>query len=442
MARFDVILLDQNGECGYNSSDIILVQSEVTDINKQKFLAELGKLLTFMYEEDRVRALQLYSELFDECEDETGLLQILVSPTRQAVNLARAYDKKERRLETQSQSGGEFEEAPAYIQVIEAVREQASELGGLPPLDDSVWERHTLDERTLEAPMAEDAELFEPEPEPEPAPAQEAPVEPEKPGNVDAVSDAVDAFLADFHIRNDALSGKPLEEGEAAEEPEAEEETPAEKAEAETPETEAPAEAETEAEAPVTGEAAEEAPPEAPELPELPAEAEAPEAPEVPAILPPVESEKTPTAFVMPKVPTDVPVRFKHDTHPARHASHFEEEEIRTERVARVPLLILYAIVAIPVGLLGIALLLALAGVCFSVGAVLLSGTFIGVVTTFGAFAVFADMLLVFGVTLITLAFGLFFVWMAIWLLFGVVPDLVRGLLALARNWCYKEVQV
>ena len=436
MARFDVILLDQNGECGYNSSDIILVQSEVTDINKQKFLAELGKLLTFMYEEDRVRALQLYSELFDECEDETGLLQILVSPTRQAVNLARAYDKKERRLETQSRSGGEFEEAPAYIQVIEAVREQASELGGLPPLDDSVWERHTLDERTLEAPMAEDAALFEPEPEPEPAPAQEAPVEPEKPGNVDAVSDAVDAFLADFHIRNDALSGKPLEEGEAAEEPEAEEESPAEKAEAETPETEAPAEAETEAEAPVTGEAAEEAPPEAPELP---AEAESPEAPEAPLVLPPVESAEKP-AFVMPKVPTDVPVRFMRDAHPAR--PHFEEEEIRTERVARVPLLILYAIVAIPVGLLGIALLLALAGVCFSVGAALLSGTFIGVVTTFGAFAVFADMLLVFGVTLITLAFGLFFVWMAIWLLFGVVPDLVRGLLALARNWCYKEVRV
>lgn len=33
---------------------------EVTHINKQKFLAELGKLLTFMYDEDRQTALAMY----------------------------------------------------------------------------------------------------------------------------------------------------------------------------------------------------------------------------------------------------------------------------------------------------------------------------------------------------------------------------------------------
>ena len=38
----------------------------MTSINKQKFLAELGKLLTFMYEEDRQRAMSLYSRMFEE----------------------------------------------------------------------------------------------------------------------------------------------------------------------------------------------------------------------------------------------------------------------------------------------------------------------------------------------------------------------------------------
>ena len=42
--------------------------------------------MTFMYEEDRERALAMYSSLFDETDDETGVLQMLVSPTRQAPN--------------------------------------------------------------------------------------------------------------------------------------------------------------------------------------------------------------------------------------------------------------------------------------------------------------------------------------------------------------------
>ena len=47
-----------------------------------------------MYEEDRVRALAMYNSMFDETDDETGLLQLLVSPTRQAVHRARSYESK------------------------------------------------------------------------------------------------------------------------------------------------------------------------------------------------------------------------------------------------------------------------------------------------------------------------------------------------------------
>ena len=68
-------------------------------INRQKFLAELAKLLTFMYEEDRRYALDMYERMFDIAEEnEQWLIQNLMSPTRQAVIIARAYDAKERKL--------------------------------------------------------------------------------------------------------------------------------------------------------------------------------------------------------------------------------------------------------------------------------------------------------------------------------------------------------
>ena len=81
--------------------------TEVNTINRQKFLAELSKLLTFMYEEDRLRALKMYERMFDITEDEQGLIQHLMSPTRQAVIIARAYDAKERKLSVSSQSRGD-----------------------------------------------------------------------------------------------------------------------------------------------------------------------------------------------------------------------------------------------------------------------------------------------------------------------------------------------
>ena len=75
-----------------------------------------------MYEEDRNRALEMYNEIFDEVNNETAVLQLLVSPTRQAVNLARAYDARERKY--QSDDG----EEPAYQLVIEDLRRQAGTL--------------------------------------------------------------------------------------------------------------------------------------------------------------------------------------------------------------------------------------------------------------------------------------------------------------------------
>ena len=133
-------------------------------INRQKFLAELLKLLTFMFEEDRASALEMYNRMFDEAENEQALLQLLVSPTRQAVVIARAYNAK---------AGGD--EQPAFQEAIGKIRAEAMAQGIIPE-----------NAAIFEAPADEQLSIFEDEepkvrePEKESAPAP-APAEPEEP---------------------------------------------------------------------------------------------------------------------------------------------------------------------------------------------------------------------------------------------------------------------
>ena len=58
----------------------------MTDINKTKFLAELGRLLTFMHSEDRKTALDMYDKLFAETVDEQALLQMQPADVRQSMS--------------------------------------------------------------------------------------------------------------------------------------------------------------------------------------------------------------------------------------------------------------------------------------------------------------------------------------------------------------------
>jgi uncharacterized membrane protein len=103
-------------------------QAEVNDIAKQRFLAELDKLLTFMYEEDRQTALAMYSKMFDDAEDEEELSSFLGSATRQAVIVARAYNARARKLQVESQSreqdGAEAEATPDFVLAIDELYRQ------------------------------------------------------------------------------------------------------------------------------------------------------------------------------------------------------------------------------------------------------------------------------------------------------------------------------
>ena len=100
--------------------------SEVSFINRQKFLAELAKLLSFMYEEDRRYALDMYERMFDIAEgSEQWLIQNLMSPTRQAVIIARSYNAKERKLSVSAEWKEEEEdqggETPPFVLAINKI---------------------------------------------------------------------------------------------------------------------------------------------------------------------------------------------------------------------------------------------------------------------------------------------------------------------------------
>lgn len=386
-------------------------------INRQKFLAELGRLLTFMYEEDRQTALAMYNRMFDEAEDEQVLIQYLVSPTRQAVVLARAYNAKERKLQVHSQSRDEYEqvsdEIPDFVLAINKLQEEASALKITTQQvsEDQISLFDDSDAGTVPAPAAQ--VYTEPAADEEKAGTQdadeEAAVQKETPplfadesaeeteqdemsNSVNRLADAVDAFLADFTISNDELipKDKPVGEEKDAE-----------------PEKTKPAAAEETVEV-SAGEAVIEQP------------------------------EATETRKHVQTEPEET------EAEAVKNAEEAEDytEDAGTVRKPIVPLLILYIIIAIPLGLIGILLLLLLAFMSLSLAVTAGFFGIYGFAATFTGFAVLADILVVAGASLILLSLALLFLWLFVWFIGGGIVGLIRGLCALGGSWCYKEVAV
>ena len=372
----------------------IVPLSEVTTINKQRFLAELGKLLTFMYEEDRQRAIAMYAKMFEDAPDEQALLQVLGSPTRQAVIVARAYNAKERKLQVEAQSREleeDEQESPDYLLAIQEIYDKAipEPVSGAPLEDqfslfdepeDEPEDEPDEEEALPVAPLPEEEDLTPPEEPVEPAPAAALPPDPVEPEpeaaeaeEAPADGDEVDAFLASFTIEGDELIDRQTE-----------------------------AEAQSEAE-----EAA---------LPEEAAEPETPTAPEA-----------------------DSP-----DEEEAEDEDEADEEDeaprAATTRRAKPLLLILYILLAIPVCLVGVAVLLipTLLSLGLAVGVIAVGAALL--ITAFSGFAVLADILLVLGAALVVLALGLLLLWLFIWFIGGPIVGLIRGAFRLGGRWCYEEV--
>lgn len=417
--------------------------SEVSFITRQQFMTELSKLLTFMYDEDRQRALKMYERMFDIAEDDQGLIQHLMSPTRQAVVIARAYDAKERKLSVSAQKKGDGAEdgddIPPFVLAINRIFDEL------------------FPEEDPEQGQAEDQVSF-----------FDLGVDPGKPEVKKPVVPKAEVLLSDTQNFQIILPSDRPEEGEA-QSPETEDENPAERGEEETGgETPNALSAEERAEAaadwagrpsgpdrkvPILSFTFDEEEPEQPaadseeagqtadasEETAEPAEAAEESAPAQDEA--PEEEKKDLVQTVQELFPEEKTETVARQTEePAEESPRKRRRTVPMERVTDVPRLILFVIAAIPVTLLLLALLLipTLLSLGVAIGMIALGVTLI--LAAFSGFAVLADVLMLFGASLIALALGLVFLWITIWLIGGVMVSLVRSVIELGRKWCSKEV--
>ena len=474
--------------------------SGVNAINRQKFLAELAKLLTFMYEEDRRYALEMYERMFDIAEgNEQWLLQNLMSPTRQAVIIARSYDAKERKLSVEAEWRENEEEdpgseTPPFVLAINKI------------FDDLFPDEEELEEAvdTLDA-------SFDPD-----TAGREEPKRPKMPkaaillGRTQEFESVTDSVIEGMDLidsteeadREEEWTDRTvLEVDESEREPDprvqivdrtafyefTEEETAPEPEEtsdeaapgsekampAETEDAEQESEAKAEPETDVETQQAETETPEGGEqlkkrrsIEELlglrkdkkrsenpeQSEAEPVKAAEVGAEeAEPVQAEPAKKAEASEPVsasvetaetpepplvlPEDEPVIRKPES-----GKKEEEEAIPVRRVSNVPAMILFFIVAIPSVPVMLALLALITALFVSLSFGMIALGSILVISAFSGFAVLADILLLLGAAIIALALGLLFLWLAIWLVAGGMAGLIRSVRELYQEWCFKEV--
>ena len=352
-----------------------------------------------MYEEDRLRALELYSRMFEDAADESALIQSLLSPTRQAVVVARAYNANLGKLSVTTETKAAPEDRdengiPDYVQAIEAVRAAA-------------FARQP-------APARETPE--------EPAPAEEAPEETEEPAPAEEASEETE---------------EPAPAEEASEETEEPEPAPAEEASEETeepaPAEEEPEEAEETAPAEKASEETEEPAPaeEAPEETEEPAPAA-----EAPA---PAENKTQENIefFSMPEEGKEEAAENEGE----ESVFNIDTDLMRQpRRKAKVFALIVYILFAIPLTLAAIVILLVPAVLFLALSVASIICGVVVVSTALNGFAVIADIMVVLGMALVLFALGLLFLWTAIWFIGGAIVGVVHGVAALCDKWCYKEV--
>ena len=359
--------------------------TEVTPINRQRYMAELSKLLTFMYKEDRAEILQHYNELLDNAEDEQELLESFGSPTKLAVTISRTYQRDERKLSVKSDSKADAAAAPAPA--VRAPEAKPKETPAQPEQSYADIIEEIRREQAAEAGVEYKPIFFnEPEPAVEAAPAEDATSETDEAPAEDAPAETEEASAEDAPAET--------EEAPAEDAPAETDEAPAEGAPAET--DEAPAE-----DAPA-------------ETEEAPAEDATSETEEASAEDAPAETEEAPSEGA-----------------PA-------ETELRTN----VFLLIVYLIFAVPIGLALYAVLIALDLVLIGLGLGAAGAAIETLTFAFSGMAVFADAIMVAGMGLVEGAIGLVLLWFAVWLSIKDIGALSRGIVALGRKLCVREVRV
>ncbi|MBP5744275.1 MAG: hypothetical protein J6W44_05165 [Oscillospiraceae bacterium] len=447
-------------------------------INRQKFLAELSKLLTFMYEEDRQRALSMYERMFDITEDEQGLIQHLMSPTRQAVIIARAYDAKERKLSVSSQLRGDTDETeeselPKFVLAINKIfddlfpdsaedaleEDQVSFFDlGLAQKEDftapkpavpagavllSDTQKFRLDPQNAEAgePAEADTEVSDELADADLFPADEpTPVEPDSADETHdflaggaSIDELITAWKKDLEADMSAETDAPADDA-AADVPVAAEELPAQEAEEDANSEELPDSPEEEAPAP------EEAPGEEAAAEAADDSADADEEGSDHSDYPVVFSS-SPETEAAEEADITGETDAAEETPPDSEAqvSAGSRKTAAAVQEASVPKTVLFLLIAIPVALALLALLLipTLLFVGVSAGLIILGATL--AVSAFSGFSVLADLLLLIGAALVTLALGLLFLWLTVWTIGGGMGGVIRTIGDLHRKLCMKK---
>ena len=162
----------------------------MTTIDRQKYVAELGKLLSGMARADREAVLRGVNARFDEAGDDDAVIAALGSPTFAAVSVLRGYTPPE------DTDGGEYyEEEYQYAEPVseeaaapaEAQPEAPAEAGAAgPEADDAEPEDAAFAPETEpDEPEASVPEQVLPEPQEDvPGGDEESEAEPEAPENV------------------------------------------------------------------------------------------------------------------------------------------------------------------------------------------------------------------------------------------------------------------
>lgn len=400
---------------------------------------ELSRLLTFMFKEDRSEIIKQYNDMLDNAEDEEAMLESFGSPTKLAVTISRSYQRDEMKLSTKADSkdGTSTETIKVKPVIPEAKPESVTKAAPVTPVmpaenpDDAYIDvieeirREMAAEEGIEykpiffkeepKPEVEEEAVSEVEeaPEEEPAEEEEATEEPseeEAPAAEESEAEEAEASAEDAEAAPEEESAEAEEETEeAAEAEEAAEETAEAEETEESAEEDAPAAEEAEAEeAEETAEEAEAAPEE--ESKEEKLEVKELELPDANAIFDELDAVKAP--------------------------------EVVTEKKTKVFALILYLLVSIPVGIAAALVMLAAELAILGVGIIVIKAGFELLHFTFSGMTVFADVIVCLGVTLGVLAIGLLLLWLAVWLIIVSIPALVRGLVALGKKLCVKEVEV
>ena len=363
--------------------------SEVTHINRQKYMAELSKLLAFMFKEDKEDILAQYNKMLDETDDEQALLESFGSPTKLAVTISRTYKRSERKLAVEADSKEDKPEATEHIIVTPVKKEKEK-----PSVTDTGLSYADIIEEIRREKAAEEGVEYKPMffDEPEETAVQEE------------------------------LEETPAEETQTEETITEQEPAPVEEAAPEEAETETTEESPEKA-----GEAAEDEATVVEQTPEEKAEAIPEEAP--------TEEAETAEEVSQPEEAVETELVFE-------KLESIDEPEATVLYKTNVALLILYLIFAIPIGLVLLALSMAVTLILLGLGVLVIAAGVKVIAFAFSTLVIFADIMLCAGAVLIAFAIALLLLWLGILMLVRGIKGVVGGVVSLGKKLCVKEVSV